>query len=99
MGAAVALGLLAAAMWFAWLGWDDDYYLTKGVEEGPYRAWQVVGCGLCVAALAVATQLWARGFVAVPLLAVAGYGLSWWVTASVVGDGAGTEAPEPHDVR
>lgn len=37
--------------------------------------------------------------VAVPALAVAGYGLSWWVTASVVGDDEASEAPEPHDVR
>ena len=89
MGAAVALGLLAAAMWFAWLGWDDDYYLTKGVEEGPYRAWQVVGCGLCVAALAVAAQLWARGFVAVPLLAAAamvGFAVPWTVHATANDD-------------
>jgi hypothetical protein len=42
-------------------------------------------------------QWWA--FVAVPMLAVAGYGLSWWVTASVVGDDTGSEVPEPHDVR
>jgi hypothetical protein len=42
-------------------------------------------------------EWWA--LVAVPMLAVAGYGLSWWVTASVVGDEAGTEVPEPRDVR
>lgn len=40
-------------------------------------------------------EWWAA--VAVPALAVLGYGLSWWVTASVVGDEA--EVPEPHDVR
>ncbi|KQV63315.1 hypothetical protein ASC64_17075 [Nocardioides sp. Root122] len=42
-------------------------------------------------------QWWA--LVAVPVLAVAGYALSWWVTASVVGDDAGAAVPEPHDVR
>ena len=65
----------------------------------------------CVAALAVGVlsvlvmlflldaldQWWA--LVVVPALAVAGYALSWWVTASVVGDDAGAAVPEPHDVR
>ena len=42
-------------------------------------------------------EAWAA--VVVPALSVLGYGLSWWVTASVVGDDAEPEVPEPHDVR
>ena len=52
--AAAALALVGAAMWFAWLGWDDEYYFVDGVAQGPYRAWQVIGCGLCVALASVA---------------------------------------------
>ncbi|WP_235737199.1 hypothetical protein [Nocardioides alcanivorans] len=33
--AAVVLALFAAAMWFAWLGWDHDYYEVDGVPQGP----------------------------------------------------------------
>lgn len=42
---ALALAVFSAAMWFAWLAWDHEYYLVDGVAQGPYRAWQVIGCG------------------------------------------------------
>ena len=42
-------------------------------------------------------EWWA--LVAVPLVAAVGYGASWWVTSSVAGDDADTEAPAPRDVR
>lgn len=71
-GAAGALGLFAAAMWFAWLGWDSQYYEVDGVAQGPYRAWQVIGCGLSVAAAAVVAYLWVRGVWAIFVLAAAG---------------------------
>jgi len=59
-GTALALGLFAAAMWFAWLGWDHEYYQVDGVSQGPYRAWQVFGCGLSIAAAAVLAYLRVR---------------------------------------
>lgn len=46
---AMVLAWTAAGMWFAWLGWDHEYYEVNGVAQGPYRAWQVIGCGLAVA--------------------------------------------------
>lgn len=89
VGAALALGLFAAAMWFAWLGWDEEYYLVDGVAQGPYRAWQVIGCGLSVAVAAVVTYLWVRGVVAVFVLAAAaslGFALPWSVHAASTDD-------------
>ncbi|WP_110180981.1 hypothetical protein [Nocardioides solisilvae] len=91
---AVALALFAGAMWFAWLGWDDDYYLVDGVAQGPYRPWQVVGCGLSVAIGAVAAMLALRGrgvvrAGAVPVLtaaALGGFALPWSVHAAATDD-------------
>lgn len=42
--------LLGAAAWAAWLGWDNEYYFDPvvGAYQGPYRAYQVVGCALTV---------------------------------------------------
>lgn len=84
-GAAVALALFAAAMWFAWLGWDHEYYRVDGVARGPYRAWQVIGCGVSVAAAAVVAYLWVRGGWAIFLLAAAGvigFAVPWTLDAA-----------------
>ncbi|MDN4161972.1 hypothetical protein [Nocardioides abyssi] len=87
--AAVCLALVSAAMWFAWLGWDDEYHLVDGVAQGPYRTWQVVGCGLCVAAAGVVAQVLVRVPWAVPLLAAAavvGFAVPWSVHAASTDD-------------
>ncbi len=79
-GAAVALALFCAGMWFAWLGWDHEYYQVDGVAQGPYRSWQVVGCGTSVAIAAVLAQLWVRGTWAIFVLAavaVVGFAVPW----------------------
>lgn len=86
---AVALALFAAAMWFAWLGWDDDYYLVDGVPQGPYRAWQVLGCGVSIAAAAVLASLRATGTWAVVVLAAAavlGFAVPWSMDAASTDD-------------
>ena len=80
LGAALALGLCAAAMWFAWLGWDHAYYQVDGVAQGPYRAWQVIGCGISIAAAAVLAHLAVRGVWSVlvlPAAAVIGFAVPW----------------------
>ncbi len=85
IGAVLGLALFAAAMWFAWLGWDDEYYLVDGVPQGPYQAWQVVGCALSIALAAVLAQLWARRVWAMVLLApaaVIGFAVPWAVDAA-----------------
>lgn len=85
VAAVLGLALFAAAMWFAWLGWDDDYHLVDGVPQGPYRAWQVVGCALSIALAAVLAQLWVRRVWAMFLLApaaVIGFAIPWSVEAA-----------------
>ena len=87
--ALLALALFAAAMWALWLGWDTDYYEVDGVTRGPYREWQVIGCGLCVTAGAVLAQVWHRASaMVVPLAAAAiiGFSVPWTVRAVATDD-------------
>ncbi|MGL5811028.1 MAG: hypothetical protein ACRCYQ_13895 [Nocardioides sp.] len=86
---AVALGLFAAAMWFAWLGWDNEYYQVDGVAQGPYRAWQVIGCGLSIAVASVLAYLSVRTAWAIVALAAAadiGFAVPWAVQAAATDD-------------
>ena len=79
------LALLAAAMWFAWLGWDHEYYQVDGVAQGPYRAWQVLGCALSISTAAVLAYLWAPSVWAVFVLAAAadiGFAIPWALNAA-----------------
>lgn len=88
-GGALALALFAAGMWFAWLGWDDEYHLVDGVPQGPYRTWQVLGCGVSIAAAAVIVHLWVRGRWAVLVLtaaAVLGFAVPWTAHAAATDD-------------
>jgi hypothetical protein len=87
--ATAALGLFAAAMWFAWLGWDDEYYLVDGVAQGPYRPWQVVGCVVSIGLAAMLAYLWTRGVWAVLVLAAAadvGFAVPWTMHAASTDD-------------
>ncbi len=87
--ASLALAAFSAAMWFAWLGWDHEYHLVEGYPQGPYRAWQVVGCG---AAVALATALAWRflrtpgALFLLPCAAVLGFALPWAVDAAQTDD-------------
>jgi hypothetical protein len=83
------LGLFAAAMWFVWLGWDHEYYQVGGVSQGPYRAWQVLGCGLSLAAAAVLAYIWVRTVWAIFVLAAAaviGFAVPWALDAASTDD-------------
>ena len=82
---ALALALFAAAMWFAWLGWDHDYYEVNGVPQGPYRAWQVIGCGFAVVVATVVAYLRVPRTAAIVVLAgaaVSGFAVPWAVDAA-----------------
>lgn len=84
-GAAVLLALFTAAMWFAWLGWDHEYYKVNGVYQGPYRPWQVVGCGATIVAATVLAYVRVRHPLAIGVLAVAatlGVAVPWSWDAS-----------------
>jgi len=50
------LAAVAGALWWAWMGWDHEYYTdpATGYAAGPYRPWQVVGCVLSLVVAAVA---------------------------------------------
>jgi hypothetical protein len=86
LSASVALALFSAAMWFAWLGWDHEYYLVDGYPQGPYRAWQVVGCGASIVVATGLAYLLVRRIAAVFTLAagaVVGFAVPWgWDAAS-----------------
>jgi hypothetical protein len=88
LGAAgLALGLFAAAMWFAWLGWDNEYYEVDGVQQGPYEAWQVVGCGISICLAAVAARVWAGGgAVLLAGAATVGFAIPWALYAAADDD-------------
>lgn len=89
MLAAVALGFFAAAMWGAWLGWDQEYYQVDGVPHGPYRAWQVLGCALSIAAAAIFAYLRVPGIRSVFVLTAAsviGFAVPWTVHAAITDD-------------
>lgn len=66
---AAALALLAAACWWAWFAWDRTVTVdpATGTTSGPYSAWQVVGCAVCLIAVTAvaATRLPLRVVVAV----------------------------------
>ncbi len=84
-GTAVALAIFAAAMWFAWLGWDHEFYDVDGVAQGPYRTWQVAGCGLSIVSAAVLAFLRVPRTAAIFVLAIAadlGFAVPWAVDAS-----------------
>ncbi|MGA3527679.1 hypothetical protein [Melissospora conviva] len=50
----IALGATTVAAYLALFGWDQrkDLDVVTGNETGPYEAWQIIGLGLVVAALA-----------------------------------------------
>lgn len=77
------LALVTAALWGAWLGWDHEYYDVDGVPQGPYRAWQVVGCVLTIGAAAVVAYLVARrGLVLLAFAGALGVAVPWSIDAA-----------------
>ena len=79
---ALLLALVAAASWWAWLGWDTTYQTDPrtGTVSGPYEAWQVIGCvlTLLVAGLLGATLIHPRALILMPL----GFAIAWSITSA-----------------
>ena len=96
-GGAIGLPLLLAGLvLLAWVG----SLLLRVLGVADARSTSVLAVGIMAVLVMVfllgsLDEWWA--LVAVPLAAVAGYGASWWVTSSVVGEDG--EAPVPRDVR
>jgi DMSO/TMAO reductase YedYZ heme-binding membrane subunit len=55
----LVVAVLAAVLWFAWMGWDTHYQTdpVTQVTSGPYEAWQVVGCALSLLVVFVGALL------------------------------------------
>lgn len=85
---AFVVAVLAAGLWFAWMGWDSTYQTDPVTHEvsGPYQAWQVIGCGVSLIILLVgALLLKVRPIVACSALTVA-FTAAWTVTAAARDD-------------
>jgi len=90
--------LLAGLLLLAWAG----SLLLRALGVADAGSTSVLAVGIMAVLVMVfllgsLDEWWA--LVAVPLVAAVGYGASWWVTSSVVGADADTEAPTARDVR
>ena len=80
----LAVAVLSAALWFAWMGWDTEYDVdpVTQVSSGPYQAWQVLGCGVTLLLLLVgALLLRVTPLVACAAMTVA-FTAAWTTTAA-----------------
>lgn len=89
--ATVLVGLVgfSVAMWCVFLGWDQEYYLVDGAAQGPYRPWQVVGCGAVITLACTAAFLYLRRawlLAVIPAVAVLGFAVPWAVWAARTDD-------------
>lgn len=78
------LALATAGCWVGWMAWDRDTHLDPVTlrESGPYEAWQVVGCVVCLVVVAVVALRRLSGWVVVPTMSVAF--CAAWVLSGVV---------------
>lgn len=69
--------------WWAWLGWDTEYQFDPSTQtySGPYEAWQVIGCGLTFAAVAVAAALLLPPWLVTLVMPIA-FTIAWSVRAA-----------------
>lgn len=83
------LAVLTAACWWAWMAWDRGYQTdpATGVTSGPYEAWQVAGCVVCLVVLCVAATVRIPAWLVVPVMPVA-FTAAWsWTAAGADGTG------------
>lgn len=86
LGAIATAGATVVA-WWAWLGWDTSYQVdpVTQVESGPYEAWQIIGCVLTLAGIAVVASLVLLPVLVVPAMTVA-FTAGWSVRAATADD-------------
>lgn len=84
----VLVAVLAAGCWWAWFAWDTERTTDPltGATSGPWAAWQVLGCGVCLVALVVVATRWLPAWLVVVTVPCA-FTVAWSTTAS--GDGSG----------
>lgn len=83
----VLLAVLTAACWWGWLAWDDEYQIDPktGSASGPYEAWQVIGCVLCLLMIAVVAALRLHAIAVVATMTVS-FTVAWTLTAAGADD-------------
>jgi|GEM_PF-3595071 len=81
--ACVVLALLTASCWWAWMAWDHTYQTDPetGEVSGPYQAWQVIGCVVCLIVLCVIASARLPAWLVIPIMSVA-FTLAWSWTAA-----------------
>ncbi|GAB3701195.1 hypothetical protein GCM10027597_64830 [Saccharopolyspora tripterygii] len=69
------------------MAWDRSYQTdpATGVTSGPYQAWQVVGCVVCLVALGVGASVRLPTWLVIPVMPVA-FTAAWSWTASGADD-------------
>lgn len=87
--ASVVLAFLAASCWWGWMAWDHSYQVdpAAGETSGPYEAWQVIGCVLCLVAVCVVGTVRLPVWLVVPIMTVAFTGAWSWTAAGVDSSG------------
>ncbi|MFP5022344.1 hypothetical protein [Pseudonocardia phyllosphaerae] len=83
LGAAAVLALATASCWWVWMAWDHDYRIdpVTGEAVGPYEAWQVIGCGVCLVAVCVVATLRLPVWIVVLVMPIA-FMWAWAATAA-----------------
>ncbi len=83
--AAAVLALLTGACWWVWMAWDHSYQTDSatGTVSGPYQAWQVIGCVVCLVALGIAATARLPARFVVPIMSLMFTAVwSWTATSS-----------------
>lgn len=82
--ASAVLALLTASCWWVWMAWDHSYQIdpATGTTSGPYQAWQVIGCVVCLVALGVGATVHLAAWLVIPIMSIA-FTAAWsWTAAS-----------------
>lgn len=72
------LAVATVGVWLLWLGWDTGYEVDArtGATNGPYEAWQVIGCVLTLVLLAALAAWRLSPWLVAPVMTVA-FTVAW----------------------
>lgn len=78
-----ALAVLTASCWWGWMAWDHTYQTDPetGTTSGPYQAWQVIGCVVCLIILAVLATMRLPAWLVIAIMPVT-FTVAWSATAA-----------------